>query len=63
MVVFGEKWLYSVKSDCIRAKKVLFCEKKAAFIQSGFNLAKVVVFRQKWLYSCKVVLFVQKWLL
>ena len=37
MIVFGQKWLYSSKSGCIRAK--------------------VVLFRQKLLYSGKVVVF------
>ena len=46
VVVFKKKWLYSVKSGCIRAKVVV----------SG----KVVKFGQKWLYSGKVVVFGQK---
>ena len=62
MVVFGQKLLYSGKSGCIRAKKVLF--------GPGFCiLAEVVVFGQNWLYSsnsgcikAKVIVFGQKWL-
>ena len=37
MVVFGQKWLYSGKSGCIRAKVVVYG-------QGGYNQAK-------WLYS------------
>ena len=43
VVVFGQKWLCSGKSGCIR--------------QKCFNSEKVVVFVQKRLYSGKVVVF------
>ena len=46
MVVFGQKWLYSCKIGCIRAKVVVFGK-------DGCLTAKVVVFEQKWLYSGK----------
>ena len=52
MVVLGEKWLFSSKSGCIRAK--WWCSGKRSSI-----LAKVVVFVQS-LYSGKVVIFGQK---
>ena len=41
MVVLGQKWLYSGKSDFFRAKLVLF-GKRMLF------LGKDVVFRKKW---------------
>ena len=46
LVVFGQKWFYSGKSDCIEAKVV-------AFGESCCIRAKVVVIGQKWLYSGK----------
>ena len=45
MIVFGQKWLYSGKSGCLRRKVV-------GFWKSGSN-------REKWLYSAKVVVFGQ----
>ena len=61
-------WLYSGKISCIPAKVVLFGQ-SGCFLKNGFSRTKVVVFRQKWLYSGKVVVigqncsfFVQKWL-
>ena len=63
MVLFGQKWLYSEKSGCIRAKQVVF-------VQSGCYWEKVVVFGQKWLYwkksgsiRAKLVVFGQSGLL
>ena len=54
-----QKWLYSKKSGCIRAKSLCSCK-------SGFNREKVVVLGQKLLYlgkNCcnwgKVVVFGQ----
>ena len=44
MVVLGQKWLYSGKSGCIRAKVVVIG-------QNGCIQAKVVEFGQKILYS------------
>ena len=71
VVVFGEKLLYSCKSDCIRAKW-LYLEKKwlysvnmVVFGQIGCIWAGVVVFgqsgsfRAKWLYSDNVVVIEQ----
>ena len=42
LVVFGQKWLYSAKSGCVRAKEVVFGE-------SGSIRPKVIVFEPKWL--------------
>ena len=56
MVLIGQRWLYSVRNCCFRAKMVVF--KKSCCVP-----AKVVVFgisgcmREKWLYSGKVVVF------
>ena len=72
MVVFGQKWLYSGKSGCNRAKVVVI-RLGCCIRESGWIRAKVVVFGQS---SCvrkevvvfsggcirsKVVLFGQKW--
>ena len=46
MVVFGQKWLYSGKSGCVRAKVVVF--------------EKIVCIPGMWLYSGKVVVFGKK---
>ena len=67
VVVFGQKWLYSGKSGCIRSNW-LYSDKVVAFGQGGCIWAKVVVFgkngciRAKWLYFGKVVVFGQKML-
>ena len=45
MVVFGQKWLYLVKSGCILAKG-LYSAKMAVLGQSGCIRAKVVVLKQ-----------------
>ena len=45
--VFGQKWLYSVKSGCNWTKMDVF-------VQGGGIRAKVVVLGQKWLYLGKV---------
>ena len=42
VVVFGPKWLYSVKTDFIRAKVVIFG-------QTFCTREKMVIFGQKWL--------------
>ena len=61
MVEFSQKWLYSGKSGCIRAKVVLIG-------QTVRVRTKVVVFGQggcirlMWLSSDKMVVFRQKWL-
>ena len=59
MDVFGQKWLYSGKSGCNRAKVVVIGQK---LLLSGWVVVfvKVVGFEQKWLYSGKVVVFGQK---
>ena len=46
MAVFGQKWLYSDKSGCIRA----------IWLHSG----KVVVYRERWLYLSKSGCFPSK---
>ena len=51
MVVFGQKWLYSSKSGCIRAKVVVLGQSSNLAIVVVFG--KVVLFGQKWLYSGK----------
>ena len=48
MVVFGQKWLYSGKSGCVRVKVVVVG-------QSGCIRPEVLVFGQKRLYSVNVV--------
>ena len=55
MVVFGQKWLYSDKSVCVRSNMVGFGE-------SGCIRAKVVVFGQSGCIRVKVVVFGQIWL-
>ena len=51
-VVFGQKWLYSCKSGCIRADLLNYCisgcfrAKDAIFVQSCCIRAKVVLFGQ-----------------
>ena len=51
--MFGQRWLYSGKNGCIRAKW-LFTEK------SGCILAKVVIFEQSGCIRETVVVFVHK---
>ena len=46
VVVIGQRWLYSGKNCCIRAKVVVFG-------QSGCICAKVVLIEKKWLFSDK----------
>ena len=46
-----EKWLYSDKSGCNRAKMVLLGQNGLYSGKSGCIRAKVVLFVQKWLYS------------
>ena len=48
MVLFGQKWLYSCKRDCIKTKLVVF--------------RQIVCFREKLLYSGRVLVTGQKWL-
>ena len=67
MVVFGQKWLYSDKSGCIRAKVALFRQMWLYLGKSGCNRVKLlysdnkVVFGKngflwaRWLYSGKIV--------
>ena len=50
VVLFGQKWMYSGKSGCIRAKVVVFRQKL-------LNSGKVVVFRTTDCVLAKVVVF------
>ena len=67
LVVFGQKWLYSGKSGCNRAKVVVFWQ-SVSYLAKWLYSGNVVVIGQsgcvlaKWLYSRKVVAFAQKWL-
>ena len=52
MVLFGQKWLYSDKSGCIRVKVVVFgqgCRIRAKWLYSG----KTGCNREKRIYSGK----------
>ena len=61
VVVFGQKWLYSVKSGCNRANVVVY--RKIDFIPAKWlYFGKVVVFWQSWLYSGKKGFIRRKWL-
>ena len=61
MVVFGQKWLYTGKKDCIRVKMGVFGQSgciRAVWLYSGKSgciQVKVAVFGQKLLYSGEVV--------
>ena len=65
MVVFGQsgcigaKWLYSGKSDCIRAEVVVFRHTWLYSSKSCCDRAEVVVIGQKWFYSGKAGVFGQ----
>ena len=67
MIVFGQKFLYSGKSGCIRAKLLYWgksgCipENVVLFDQGGCIWAKVLVFGLKWLYRECVVELRKKW--
>ena len=61
MVLFAQKWLYSGKSDFIRAKVDVFGQ-VVVFGQKCFYSDKEVIFGQKRLYSGKEVVIEQKWL-
>ena len=54
VVVFGQKWLYSDRSSCIRSWWLYFCK-------CGCIRAKEVVFGPKWLYSGKIVVIGQSY--
>ena len=54
VVVIRLKWSYS-------GKMVVFGRSDCIWANLGF-LGKVVVFRQKWLYSNKVAVFGKKWM-
>ena len=56
MDVFGQKWMYSGKRGCSRAKVIVFLQ-SGCIRQSGCTRVKVVVIEQKWLYSGKIVVF------
>ena len=66
MLDFGQKWLYSCESGCIRVKVVVFGKcgcNRTKWLFSGKNgcmRAKVVVFGQKRFYLGKVVAFGKK---
>ena len=68
MVVFGQKWLYSGKRCCIRAKVLVFDEsacirtKVVVFGESGCNRAKVIVFGKTGMYLDKNGCTRAKWL-
>ena len=62
MVVFGQKWLYSKKSGCIRAKVFVFGQSCLIRINWLYSV-KIVVFRQKWFYSGNKVVFGKKMVL
>ena len=53
VVVFAQKWLYSFKSGCNRAKVFVFG-------QSGSIRAKIIVFVQSLCIRVKLVVFVKK---
>ena len=62
IVVFGKKWLYSDKSDCIREKllysaKSLYSGKVVVVCKNCLYSGKSDYIRAKWLYSVKVVVF------
>ena len=71
MAIFGQKWLYSKKSSCIRTKVVVFGQsgfirinwyysgKIVVFGQGGFNWAKVVEFGKSGCIRAKVVVIWQ----
>ena len=50
MVLFRQKWFYSIKSGCIRAKVVVFG-------QTGCIWAKLVVFQQSGCIRANFVVF------
>ena len=52
MVELDKKWLFSKKNGCIQVKVV-------DLWQSGYITAEVLLFWQKWLYSCKVIVIGQ----
>ena len=65
MIVFGQKWLYSGKIGCIRAKVVLFGQ--SGFIRDIWLYSGKLVYsgksgciQAKWLYSDKMVVIGQK---
>ena len=63
MVVFGQIWLYSGKSGCIREKVVVF-RQHACIRRKWLYSGKVVVYLGKnwflYIFFKKVVVFVQK---
>ena len=56
MVVFGKKWLYSVKVVVFEQKR-LHSGKICSIPESGSIWAKLIVFGLKLLYSDKLVVF------
>ena len=62
VVVFGKKWLYSDKGDCILAKwlysaKSLYSGKVVVVLKKWLYSGKNDCIRGKMLYSVKVVVF------
>ena len=66
MVVFGQKWLFSCKSGCIRAKVVIFGQDgctRVKWLYSGKSCCvrpKLFVFGQSGCICAKVVVFGKK---
>ena len=66
--------MFTLGQTCIRAKAVVFLQSGCnrakllylgnvfVFGQSGCIREKVVIFKQKWLYSCKDFVIGKKWL-
>ena len=51
MVVFGQKWFYSGKSDSTQAKDVTFLQTFCLFGQKWLCSGKVVLVGHNWFYS------------
>ena len=57
MVVIGQKWFYSGKGCCVRAKVVVFGQKWLCSGKSGCIRARVAVFFQNGFIWAKVFVF------
>ena len=62
VVLFGQKKLFSGKTDCIRAKNGCILAKVDVNGQSGCIQGKVVVIGQSGCIRTKEIVFGQKWL-
>ena len=60
--MIGQKWLYSKKSGCTRAKVFAFGQSGLIRINWLYSV-KIVVFRQKWFYLGNKVVFGKKMVL